>query len=170
MDVTRRTALWATALQGLFALTWALYVAFLPALLAAAGIDARFAVFFLMFDQAVFALADWAAGLYADRLQRLLGRIGAHLIAAALVSSAALALLPFVARAGDPALLIAATALWTATSSALRAPVFALLGRAGGVLRPAGSVSVALIGIGIANALAPLLTRALAQVDPRLPL
>jgi hypothetical protein len=169
-SVLRRTALWATTIQGLFALTWALYVAFLPGLLGAAGLDARLALFFVLLDQAVFAVADWAAGIYADALARRLNRIGPALTACALASSCALLALPWIARLGEPALLIAVTVVWTASSSALRAPVFTLLGRVGGALRPAGAVSLALFGIGVAGALAPALTRALAQVDPRLAL
>jgi hypothetical protein len=171
MDATlRTTALWATVIQGLFALTWAMYVAFLPGLLAAAGFDARFVLVFVLFDQVVFAVADWASGIYADRLARVLGRIGPALAGVAVLSSAALLALPWIARLGAPWLLVAATGVWTATSSALRAPVFTLLGRAGGALRPAGAISVAVVGIGIANAVAPMVTRALAQVDPRLAL
>lgn len=166
----RRTALWATAIQGLFALTWALYVAFLPALLARAGIDARLAIAFVLLDQAVFAVADWASGVYADRLARLLGRIGPALTACAIVSSCALAALPWIAQLGVPALLVGVTVVWTASSSALRAPVFTLLGRVGGSIRPAGTVSVALLGVGIANAVAPAVTKSLAQVDAALAL
>lgn len=166
----RRTALWATAIQAMFALTWALYVAFLPALLARAGIDARLAIVFVLLDQAVFAVADWASGVYADRLARQLGRIGPALAAVAMFSSCALAALPWVAQLGAPALLIAVTVLWTASSSALRAPVFTLLGRVGGSIRPAGTVSVALLGVGVANAVAPVVTRSLAQVDATLAL
>ena len=166
----RRTALWATTIQALFALTWALYVAFLPGLLARAGFEARTAIFFVLLDQAVFALADWASGVYADRLARLLNRIGPALTACALVSSCALVALPWIASLGSPALLIGVTVVWTATSSALRAPVFTLLGRVGGAARPAGTVSLALLGIGVAGAIAPVLTRTLAQADPRLAL
>jgi hypothetical protein len=100
----------------------------------------------------------------------VLHRIGPALTAGALVSSCALVALPWVAGLGEPALLVAITVLWTATSSALRAPVFTLLGRVGGVLRPAGAVSLALVGIGVAGAVAPLFTRSLAQVDPVLAL
>jgi hypothetical protein len=166
----RRTAVWATTIQALFALTWALYVAFLPGLLARAGLEARLAIFFVVLDQAVFALADWASGVYADRLARLLNRIGPSLTACALVSSCALVALPWIASLGVPALLIGVTVLWTATSSALRAPVFTLLGRVGGAARPAGAVSLALLGVGVAGAVAPVLTRALAQADPRMAL
>jgi hypothetical protein len=163
----RRTALWATTIQGLFALTWALYVAFLPGLLARAGLEAKLAIYFVLLDQAVFAVSDWASGVYADRLTRLLKRIGPALTACALVSSGALLALPWVASLGVPALLIGVTVLWTATSSALRAPVFTLLGRVGGAIRPAGAVSLALVGVGIAGALAPVVTKTLAQFDPR---
>jgi hypothetical protein len=161
----RRTAFWATAIQGLFALTWALYVAFLPGLLARAGLEAGLAIFFVLLDQAVFAVADWASGVYADRLARMLNRIGPALTACAMFSSCALAALPWVAGLGVPALMIVVTVLWTASSSALRAPVFTLLGRVGGAARPAGAVSLALLGIGIAGAIAPMFTRALARFD-----
>lgn len=166
----RRTALWATTIQGLFALTWALYVAFLPGLLARAGLEARLAIFFVLLDQAVFVVSDWGSGVYADRLVRLLNRLAPTLTAAALLSSGALVALPWIAGLGIPSLLILVTVVWTATSSALRAPVFTLLGRVGGAARPAGTVSLALVGVGIASALAPAVTRTLAQVDARLAL
>lgn len=169
-SAARRTASWITLIQLLLNLNWALYVAFLPALMKAAGLDPRLAIVLLMVDQATFVVADWAAGVYADRLARVLGRIGPTVTAFAIVSSAALLALPWLARAGVPALLIGATVLWTITSSALRAPVFTLLGRVAAAGRAPGTIPLALAGIGVAGAIAPLVTQSLAQIDPRLPL
>ena len=53
--------------------------------------------------------------------------------------------------------------LWTATSSALRP--FLRCSVAWEARRAAGAVSLALVGIGIAGAIAPVLTKALAQAD-----
>jgi hypothetical protein len=166
----RRTATWVTVVQLLLNLNWALYVAFLPALMTVAGLDPRLAIVLLMVDQATFAAADWAAGVHADRLARTLGRIGPTVTLFAVASSAALLALPWLAGLGMAWLMVAATIAWTVTSSALRAPVFTLLGRVAGAARPPGTVSLALTGVGVAGAIAPLVTQSLAQVDPRLPL
>ena len=66
-----------SALQLFFALTWVVYVIYLPALAAQAGIDKRFVPWILMMDQAIFIACDWAAGVYADRVGNAMKRIGA---------------------------------------------------------------------------------------------
>ena len=57
--------------------------------------------------------------------------------------------------------------LWVLTSSALRAPIFALIARRG--RQPGRATAVALLGMGLASALAPYLGMALKGVDPVLP-
>lgn len=166
----RRTATWVTSIQLLLNLNWALYVAFLPALMKAAGLDPRLAIVLVMVDQATFAVADWAAGVYADRLARTVRRIGPTVTGFAVASSAALLVLPWVSRLGVPWLMIGTTLLWAVASAALRAPVFTLLGRYAGAARAPGAISLALTGVGVAGAIAPLVTLALAEADPRLPL
>jgi len=54
-------------LQFFLALTWIVYVIYLPALAAQAGIDKRYVPMILLMDQVIFIACDWAAGVYADR-------------------------------------------------------------------------------------------------------
>jgi hypothetical protein len=161
---------WVVAVQCLLVVGWAMYVLYLPGLLRAAGIDPRLAIAVLMLDQAIFAACDWAAGAYADRLARAAGRTGPVVTAFALASSAAMLAMPWIASLGSPALLLATIIAWTATSSALRAPVFALLGRVSGIENKSGTVGWALVSLSVAGALTPILTLGLAKLDPALPL
>lgn len=161
---------WVLAVQCLLVVGWAMYVLYLPGLLASAGIDPRLAIAVLMLDQAIFAACDWAAGAFADRLAAQARRIGPIITAVALVSSACMLAMPWIAKLGSPALLLASIVAWTATSSALRAPVFALLGRVSGIESKSGTVGWALVSLSVAGALTPILTAFLAKLDPALPL
>jgi predicted MFS family arabinose efflux permease len=158
-----------SALQLSFALTWVVYVIYLPALAAQAGIDKRFVPWILMMDQAIFIACDWAAGVYADRVGNAMKRIGEPMAIATLASCAAFIALPFVAPMAGAAAFLALTAIWSATSSALRAPALALVSRH--VPDSSGSwvAGVFLLGLGVASGLAPYLTLALKGVDPRIP-
>lgn len=172
--VGTRTALWVLAVQWLLGLSWTLYVLFLPGMLAHAGIEKRWFVYVLIADQLIFAATDWFAGVSADRVALVWRRLGRIVTAVTLLSSAALLAMPWIADAGNAPLLLAVIFVWAATSSALRAPVFALLGR---VRQPgrsngssAGLVSLALVGISLAGAIGPYVTMLLRNVDPRLPI
>ena len=171
--VGTRTALWVLVVQCLLALSWTLYVLFLPGMLADAGIAKRWFVYVLIADQLIFAATDWVAGVFADRVALVWRRLGRIVTAVTLLSSAALLAMPWIAHAGNAPLLLAIIFVWAATSSALRAPVFALLGRvrqSGGSKSPAGLVSLALVGISLAGAIGPYVTMLLKTVDPRLPI
>ena len=54
--------------QFVFMLGWTVYVVFLPALLARAGLPANWLPWLLIIDQAIFAIMDIAFGLMADRI------------------------------------------------------------------------------------------------------
>src|SRR5512134_3902902 len=86
---------WVLAVQCLLVVGWAMYVLYLPGLLASAGIDPRLAIAVLMLDQAIFAACDWAAGAFADRLAAQARRIGPIITAVALVSSACMLAMPW---------------------------------------------------------------------------
>jgi len=169
-EVPRGYRAWVVAVQCLLVVGWAMYVLYLPGLLKAAGLDPRLAIAVLMLDQATFAACDWAAGAYADRLAGLAKRVAPVVVTFALVSSACMVAMPWIAALGSPVLLLATIVAWTATSAALRAPVFALLGRVTGIESKSGTVGWALVSLSVAGALTPLLTAALAKLDPALPL
>ena len=155
-------------LQLFFTLCWTVYAIYLPKLAAAAGLAPAAVILLLMLDQAVFTVCDFATGVAADKVTRVLGRLGTWVAIATAFSCAAFLALPIVAAAGAP-LLIAVTLVWTITSSALRAPPLMLLGRYAAKPSIPYLSSLAMLGYGIAGALGPYLAIALRDVDPRWP-
>lgn len=155
-------------LQLFFTLCWTVYGIYLPRLAAAAGLAPGAVILLLMLDQAVFTVCDFATGIAADKVTRVLGRLGTWVAIATALSCAAFLALPIVAVAGAP-LLIAVTLVWTITSSALRAPPLMLLGKYAAKPSIPYLSSLAMLGYGIAGALGPYLAIALRDVDPRWP-
>ena len=167
--LTPRIGVYFALLQLLFTLTWTVYIIFLPRLAAEAGIPKSWILWILVADQLVFVIADWLMGARADRMSRVVGRLGPRLALVTLISALAFLLLPFAAPLASPLLFLALTFLWTVTSSALRAPPLMLIGKyAASGARPVIS-GMWLFGFGIAGAIAPYLTIALRDVDARLP-
>jgi hypothetical protein len=123
-----------------------------------------------MLDQAIFTVTDFAVGVAADKVSRLVGRLGHWVAAVTALSCAAFVGLPFVAGAKlGPTALLVLIVIWAVTSSALRAPPLMLLGKY--AARPAIPylASLAMLGLGIAGAVSPYLGITLAKQDPRLP-
>lgn len=161
--------LYLAVVQFFLAIGWVVYAAYLPQLAQAAGLPPQAVPWLLMADQLVFIATDLAVGLASDRAARTLGRIGRWVLLATVVSSLAFLLLPWVARQGSPVLLIGATLVWAATSSALRAPPLTLLGRYVAKPQQAGMVALNSLGLGLAGAVAPYVALQLKTVDPVLP-
>jgi hypothetical protein len=105
----------------------------------------------------------------ADRIASAMGRLGKWMALVTAVSCVAFLLLPFAAKTGSPWLLIALTIVWSATSSALRAPPLVLLGRYTAAPQQPWAAGLFLFGLGVAGAIAPFLTVALRDIDARLP-
>lgn len=164
-------AIYIAGVQFLFVTTWTIYVVFMPRLLESAGLPVAWAAWILVLDQLVFMVADVASGVFADRVQRTLGRIGPLIVGATLVSCLAFLLLPHVVLLGAaaPALGLVLILVWTTTSSALRAPPWVLLGKY--AARPAlpWLNALTLFGLVAGGAIAPFLGVMLKNVDPRLP-
>jgi len=155
--------------QFFFALCWTVYVIFLPQLAAQAGMPKSTVIWILMLDQLIFVGCDYATGVFSDRAAHVVGRLGRAVIAVTLLSCAAFLLLPFVAPQGSPALFLAVTVLWSASSSALRAPPLTLVGRYASKPAQPWLVAASLFGLGVANAAAPYLGLHLRDIDPRWP-
>lgn len=170
-SVPAGAALYIAVVQFLLVTTWTLYVLFLPRLLESAGLPAAWTPWILLLDQVVFLVADVASGVFADRVQRTLGRIGPWIVGATAVSCVAFLLLPHAVRLGGaaPLLALGLTVVWTLTSSALRAPPWVLLGKY--AARPAlpWLNALTLVGLAAGGATAPFLGVVLRDVDPRLP-
>jgi hypothetical protein len=167
----RRTGVYLAILQLALTLSWAVYVIYLPKLLAEVGIAPAMVIVILMIDQLIFTVTDTAMGIAADRIAAVFGRLGLLVGLLTAVSSAAFIAMPYVAGAGPngQVLLIALILVWTTTSSALRAPPLTLLGRY--AARPSLPYLSALVmlGYGVAGALSPFLATLLRDKDARLP-
>ena len=157
------------ALQLAFAFSWVVYVIYLPALAQQAGLPKSAVPWILLLDQAIFVAFDWLAGVMADRVARLTGRIGMRMAAVAVASGAAFVLMPWIAPSGSPAVFLALVVVWSATSSALRAPPLSLFARHAANPRKPWLAGLYLLGLGIAGALAPYAGVRLRGIDPRLP-
>ena len=164
-----RVGVYLALLQLFFTLTWTVYVIFLPALAAQVGIRPQAVMLILMLDQAIFAVMDYLMGQMADRVSKIVGRLSKIVVATTAVSCVAFLLLPFVAPTGNEAMFIAITILWSASSSVLRAPPLALLGKYAAKSAVPWLASLSLFGLGMAGAVSPYLTVALREVDPRVP-
>lgn len=169
--VPHATALYLALLQFLFALCWTTYVVYLPTLAAGVGIAAGMVILILMLDQVIFTVFDVATGVAADRMSRVVGRIGRWVAILTVISCAAFLLLPFITGIGTASqvLFFAATIVWTATSSALRAPPIMLLGKHAAKPQWPMLASLVMLGYGLSTAAAPYLALNLRGMDPRIP-
>lgn len=169
--VSSATALYLALLQFLFNLCWVVYAIYLPALAGNIGIAAGTVVLILMMDQAIFTVFDVATGVGADRMSRIIGKVGRVVAIVTLVSCIAFIVLPFItgASAANQWMFFAATIIWTATSSALRAPPIMLLGKYAAKPSLPLLSAIVMVGYGVASALAPYLALTLRGIDPRIP-
>jgi MFS family permease len=166
-----RTGVYLAILQLVFTLGWTTYVIYLPRLAAEVGIAPSAVILILMLDQAIFTITDTAMGIAADRISRMVGRLGLFVGVLTAISCLAFVALPFVAGtgAGAQAWFIALIVIWAATSSALRAPPLTLLGKHRAKPRVPFLAALAMLGYGLAGAVSPYLGVVLAKQDARLP-
>ncbi len=164
-------AIYIATVQFLFVTTWTIYVIFMPRLLESAGLPVAWAPWILVLDQLVFMVADVATGVFADRVQRTLGRIGPWIVGLTVISCIAFLLLPHAALLGSAAPLVGLVliVMWTTTSSALRAPPWVLLSKHAAQPALPWLSALTLWGLAAGGAVAPFLGVALKNVDPRLP-
>src|SRR6185436_16163855 len=102
----RALAVYIGIVQFFFAVTWTVYVVYLPQLLDQAGIARSWLPWILAGDQLVFALVDIATGFWVDRVRRTLATLGGWILGVSALSCAAFIALPFVG--GSAALLLGA--------------------------------------------------------------
>ncbi len=166
-----KVGVYLALLQLFFTLGWTVYVVYLPQLAAKVGLPASAVIVILLVDQAIFTITDTLMGIAADRMTPIVGRLSRVVIWMTVVSCAAFIALPFVADLGPNAkvALIALTITWVVTSSALRAPPLALLGKF--AARPSIPMlsCLVMLGYGIAGAISPYLGVVLRTHDPRIP-
>ena len=138
---------------------------------AQVGLAKESVLLILMMDQLIFLLADTTMGLAADKAVKVFGKLGRWVVLLTVASCSAFLLLPLVAAQGSGAqwFFLMLTAVWSVTSSALRAPPLVLLGKYANVAAIPWLASLSFLGIGIAGAMAPYLTAHLRGLDPRWP-
>lgn len=166
---THRVGIYLAFVQFAFTLTWTVYVIFLPQLAAQAGLPKQAVVYILLLDQLIFVIADYAMGLMADRVSRVLGRLGYAILGITLVSCLAFVLMPYAAPEGAAPLLLALIVLWAVSSSALRAPPLTLIGKYAAQPSVPWLSALSLFGLGLAGAVSPYLTITLRELDPKIP-
>jgi MFS family permease len=143
------------------------YVIYLPQLVAQAGLPKHVVPWILLADQVIFAVMDVATGYWVDRVRGGLARYGGWILGLTVVSCAAFVAMGYAGA--HAAFLLAAIAIWAVTSSALRSPPWALLGRYAAKPAVPWLSTLVLTGTAIASALAPYLGIALRGIDPRVP-
>lgn len=168
---TGKVGVYLALLQLFFTLGWTIYVVYLPQLAAKVGLPPSAVVIILLVDQAIFTITDTLMGIAADRMTPIVGRLSRVVIWLTVVSCAAFIALPFVADLGPNAkiALIALTLIWVVTSSALRAPPLALLGKFAAKPSIPMLSCLVMLGYGIAGAVSPYLGVVLRNHDPRIP-
>lgn len=163
----RAAAIYIGVVQFFFATTWTIYIIYLPQLAAQAGIAKHWVPWIIFADQLIFVFMDMITGFWVDRVRRGLARFGGWIVGVTAVSCAAFLALPFTG--GSPGMLFALIAVWAFTSSALRSPPWALLGRYAAKPSVPWLSTLVLSGTAIAGAIAPYLGVTLRNVDPRVP-
>jgi hypothetical protein len=167
--VPHRIGVYLALVQFFFTLTWTVYVIYLPKLAVQAGIPKSAVVYILLLDQLIFVVMDYAMGVAADRVSRVLGKLGYLILGVTLASCIAFLLLPFAAPQGAAWLFLLLTIAWTVSSSALRAPPLVLVGKYAAQPSVPWLSALSLFGLGVAGAVSPYMAIALRDTDPRLP-
>ncbi len=165
--VPRGLAIYLGVVQFFFAVTWVVYVIYLPQLALQAGIDKFYIPWILFADQLVFALMDVLTGFWIDRVRAGLARFGGWILGVSTLSCASFIVLPF-AGASAP-LLLFLVFVWAVSSSALRSPPWALLSRYAATPAVPWLSTLVLTGTAVAAVITPFLGVVLKNVDPRLP-
>jgi MFS transporter len=168
---SNRLGIYLAFLQLVFTLLWTTYAIYLPKLAGQVGIAPASVILLLILDQAIFTITDTGMGIVADRIAPVVGRLGVVVGSLTGISCLAFVALPYVAAngAGSKLWFIVTIAIWAVTSSALRAPPLVLLGRHRARPRIPFLAALAMLGYGVAGALAPYLGVMLRDQDPRLP-
>jgi len=168
----RIAALQLSVIQFFFVTTWVIYVIFLGDLLEMIGLGKEVVIWFILLDQAIFAITDVLMGYASDRVERFLGRLGPAIIAVTLISCGAFALMPFATDLRDETAIVVFTALlvvWVATSSVLRAPPIVLLMKHAARAQAPHLAALTLLGLALAGAVSPYLGLWLKGTSPYLP-
>jgi hypothetical protein len=165
--MSTRVGLYFGLIQLFFAMTWVIYVIYLPRLAVQAGINRSSVPWILVLDQVIFAVCDCATGVAADRLATVIGRLGRFVVGVTALSALAFLLMPLAAGV-SAGVFLALIVIWSITSSALRAPPLKLLGRYTPPDQQPWVGSLFLLGTGVASAVAPFLAGRITAYDPRI--
>ena len=137
------------------------------------GIGRDYLIWFIILDQAVFAISDTLMGFAADKVERAMGDLGPKIIAVNAVSCLAFVLLPFapdlIGDALSPVIFTLLLVIWIATSSVLRAPPLVLLMKHAARPKAPRLAALSLLGLALGSAVAPYLGLLLKGIDAAVP-
>ncbi|MET0052914.1 MAG: MFS transporter [Candidatus Thiodiazotropha sp.] len=156
-------------IQFLFAVCWLVYVVYLGDLLDQVGIGKENLPWIILVDQVVFVVMDVMMGFNADRVTRMVGRLGPWIVGINAVSCMAFAVIPMIAGYTSPALFLLLVVVWIASASVLRAPPLVLLSRRASKPQIPWLAALTLFGLALGAALSPYLGLWLKQQNPLLP-
>lgn len=170
----RWAAGYLAVVQFLFFTTWIVYLVYLGDLLEQVGIGKDKLLWFVLLDQFLFAVMDVLMGFAADRVRRMLWRIGPFILVVNTFSCVGFVAMPWLAETGNigstgQMLWVGALVLWVATSSVLRAPAFVLVIQHAARPQVPWLVALSLTGLALGGAVGPYLGVALKTIDPLLP-
>ncbi|MET0068355.1 MAG: hypothetical protein ABW076_18575 [Candidatus Thiodiazotropha sp.] len=161
--------LYLALIQFLFAICWLVYVIYLGDLLDQVGIGRKNLPWIILVDQMVFMLMDVMMGFNADRVARMVGRLGPWIVGINAVSCIAFAVIPMIAGFSSPTLFLLLVIVWVASASVLRAPPLVLLSRRATKPQIPGFAAMTLFGLALGAALSPYFGLWLKQQSPLLP-
>jgi len=168
-----RAALYLSVIQFLFFTSWVVYAIYLGDLLDRVGIGRAYLIWFVILDQAIFAVSDTLMGYAADKVERFIGDLGPKIVAVNAVSCLAFLLLPFtpnlIGESLSPLVFTLLAAIWIATSSVLRAPPLVLLMKHAARPKAPRLAALSLLGLALGGALSPYLGMVLKDIDPAIP-
>ncbi len=95
--IPQAAGVYLAVLQFVFALGWTSYAFYLPKLAGAVGLSSAAVGVILMLDQIIFTVTDFSMGIAADKVSRVLGRLGHWVAGVTFVSCLAFVGLPFIA-------------------------------------------------------------------------
>jgi hypothetical protein len=168
----RVDALQLSVIQLFFVTMWVIYVIFLGDLLERVGLGKEYVIWFILLDQAIFAVTDILMGYASDRVEFFIGRLGPVIVTVTLLSCGAFALMPFATVLPDETAVVVFTGLlviWIATSSVLRAPPIVLLMKHAARPQAPRLAALSLLGLALGGAVSPYLGLWLKGGSPYLP-
>jgi MFS family permease len=143
-----------TYMQFPFFLMWTTYAAFLPQLIAQAGLDAKYFFYISIMDNVCFIVMNPILAFAAERVGKKYGKFGLFFVLLVIFSSVNLICISLVAGTSQ-SLFFICTLLWSLSSSILRAPPIFLLFRHIKPFKHPKAIAISTIGMTVGGCVSP---------------